>query len=361
MAISGIGYFDRNTYSSTPASKNKESGVTETTVELKTPAGGTKTEQIKTGYDSVRDYSSYLRSKYAYMNAGTVSMDGVPTTVSVSGAFLQKCGNDPEKAKYLEENLAALPDCAKLAVAGCQGTLTSLSYQIDANGNITVISSGSSDPDGRIARENAARKAREQKAEEERAAKSREEKEIAESRRTEKAGSTPKKTAADELSRLSEKYGGYRFFAVNYTYGMRYGSRSTVNVAIAPEFLEKMANDPALAAEYEKNIAAMKDCDERFRQMQAARGWRVEAQGWIIDKDGGIGGWTVTVKDDKKPYLQTVSENAEKIRQQNVQRKRERAERDEKRKEIRDEKERIMEKFRVMSRKIASGEFNTKA
>ena len=40
--------------------------------------------------------------------------------------------NDPEKAKYLEENLAAIPDCAKSAVAGFQGTLTNLSYQIDA-------------------------------------------------------------------------------------------------------------------------------------------------------------------------------------------------------------------------------------
>lgn len=40
--------------------------------------------------------------------------------------------NDPEKEKYLEENLAAIPDCAKSAVAGCQGTLANLSYQIDA-------------------------------------------------------------------------------------------------------------------------------------------------------------------------------------------------------------------------------------
>lgn len=29
--------------------------------------------------------------------------------------------NDPEKAKYLEENLAALPECAKSAVAGMYG------------------------------------------------------------------------------------------------------------------------------------------------------------------------------------------------------------------------------------------------
>ncbi len=38
-------------------------------------------------------------------------MQGVPKTVSVSGAFLKKCMNDPEKAAYLEENLAVIPDC----------------------------------------------------------------------------------------------------------------------------------------------------------------------------------------------------------------------------------------------------------
>ena len=56
----------------------------------------------------------------------------IQTTVTVSIEFINKCMNDPEKAKYLEENLAAIPDCAKSAVAGCQGTLTNLSYQIDA-------------------------------------------------------------------------------------------------------------------------------------------------------------------------------------------------------------------------------------
>ena len=103
---------------------------------------------------NVNDDSKYLQGKYGYMNTGTISMQGVPTTVSVSGAFLKKCMNDPEKAKYLEENLAALPDCASYAVSHAQGTLTSISYEIDANGNITGISSGTNDPDGKIAREN---------------------------------------------------------------------------------------------------------------------------------------------------------------------------------------------------------------
>ncbi len=130
--------------------------------------------------ESVNDYSKYLQGKYSYMNTGTTSMQGVPTTVSVSSAFLKKCMNDPEKAKYLEENLAALPECASYAVSHAQGTLTSISYQIDANGNITGISSGTNDPDGKIARENAKRKAQEKKAAEEKAAKRRAEKKAAE-------------------------------------------------------------------------------------------------------------------------------------------------------------------------------------
>lgn len=155
----------------------KESKVTTSTVELKTSTPGvTRTEQIKTGFSDVNEYSKYLQDKYSYMNTGKTSMQGVPTTVSVSSAFLKKCMNDPEKAKYLEENLAAIPDCAKMAVNGSLGTLTSLSYQIDANGNITCISSGTNDPDGKIARENAKRKAQEKKVAEEKNAKRREEK-----------------------------------------------------------------------------------------------------------------------------------------------------------------------------------------
>ena len=49
---------------------------------------------------------------------------------------LQKCMNDPEKAKYLEENLAAIPDCTKDTINVCVGTVTNQSYMIDANGNI---------------------------------------------------------------------------------------------------------------------------------------------------------------------------------------------------------------------------------
>lgn len=162
-------------------------GVTSQIMDLKTSTPGvTRKEEIKTGFKNTNDYSKYLQEKYSYMNTGTTSMQGVPTMVSVSSAFLKKCMNDPEKAKYLEENLAAIPDCAKSAVSGCRGTLTNLSYQIDGNGNISVAISGTSDPDGKIARENAQRKAQEKKAAEEKAAKRRAEKKEAEEKLAEK-------------------------------------------------------------------------------------------------------------------------------------------------------------------------------
>ena len=153
------------------------SGVTSQIMELKTSKPGvTRKEEIKTGFKNVDDYSRYLQEKYDYMNKGTVSMQGVPTTVTVSSAFLEKCKDDPQKAAWLEENLATIPNCAKMAVGACLGTLTSLQYMCDENGNLSVAISGSSDPDGKIAKENAKRKAAEERAAKEKTERKRAEK-----------------------------------------------------------------------------------------------------------------------------------------------------------------------------------------
>ena len=136
---------------STESKNEEEKGVKTSTVELKTSTHGvTKTAQIKTGFSNVNDYSKYLQEKYSYMNTGKTSMSGIPTTVTVSSAFLKKCMNDPEKAKYLEENLEAIPDCAKKTLTSCLGTVTNQTWSIDANGNITATVSGTSDSDGKI-------------------------------------------------------------------------------------------------------------------------------------------------------------------------------------------------------------------
>lgn len=193
-------YATSNTNTTKGAGSTKESNVTTSTVELKTSTGGTKTEQIKTGYSNVNDYSKYLQEKYSYMNTGTTSMQGVPTTVSVSSAFLKKCMNDPEKAKYLEENLAAIPDsvkslCNSVKMAPGSPVVTYATYKIDDNGNISMMSGSTNDPDGKIARENAERKAQEKKAAEEKAAKRRAEKKAEEEKAAERRA---EKKAAEE-------------------------------------------------------------------------------------------------------------------------------------------------------------------
>lgn len=109
------------------------------------------------------EYAKDLQKKFSYMNNSTM-MNGVPTSVMISKSFLEKCAQNPDKAAYLEENLAAIPGCVSSAKANCLGTITNISYQIDSNGEITAIMSGTNDPDGKIARENAEKKVKEQEA-----------------------------------------------------------------------------------------------------------------------------------------------------------------------------------------------------
>ncbi|MBP3457610.1 MAG: hypothetical protein J6K58_00180 [Lachnospiraceae bacterium] len=141
-------------------------------------------------YSSVKEYYAVLSEKFAFFNK-TTSIQGVPTTVSVSPAFKKKCLNDPEKMKYLESNLKAIPDCVKSLVDYTKTmpgnpVTTYTSYSIDENGNISCMSGCTNDPDGKIARENAKRKMQEKKAAEEKADRRRADKKAMEEKTAEK-------------------------------------------------------------------------------------------------------------------------------------------------------------------------------
>ena len=117
-------------------------------------------------YSSVYEYADYLSKKFDYFGK-TSCVYGVPTTVTVSGAFLQKCVDDPEKAKWLEDNLQAYAECTKWmnnsyasSIKGCPVRVFQ-SLNIDANGNMSCISRSTNDPDGKIAKENVQKKAKE--------------------------------------------------------------------------------------------------------------------------------------------------------------------------------------------------------
>ena len=162
---------------------------------------------------------------------------------------------------------------------------------------------------------------------------------------TTETNSTTKKTAADELSYLSQKYSDFTFVAANYQQGMRYGTMATTNIAVSPQFLKKMADNPELEKEYESYFEGMQKLDEENIRIHEARGRRMVAQGWAIDKNGGISRWGISEPTNKRHYGQEMTDYANKIREQKSEKKREQEKIDEKRQASREEKEKLQEKL----------------
>lgn len=152
-----------------------------------------------------------------------------------------------------------------------------------------------------------------------------------------------RKTASDELAYLSKKYDGFSFVAADFKPGMKYGSLSTTNIAISPTFLQKMANDPKLEAEYEKEFANMKRLDEEELMMHKAAGTRLIARGWAIDKNGDMCKWGVGEATNKRHYGQEMTDYANKIRQEKADKKKKQSKIEEK-KTIEKKKKEAIEK-----------------
>lgn len=138
MAVTGIGSNYNNVYESAYASqKNEAAKKTETKESAETQAENTKSS----AKNKVSDYYSYLSKNYDCVKNGNVA---------ISGSFLRQCANDPEKAKYLEENLSLYNELheqgyenAKRNAAKIGARLVSYSesWSIDSTGNITMMTS----------------------------------------------------------------------------------------------------------------------------------------------------------------------------------------------------------------------------
>ena len=153
-----------------------------------------------------------------------------------------------------------------------------------------------------------------------------------EGNKTEKQGSavgntqqneSVRKTATDELAYLSQKFDGFTFVATNFRQGMRYGSLSTTNIAISPDFLKKMANNPELEKEYTDQFENMKRLDEQNIKSHEAQGRHLIAQGWAIDKDGGMSKWGISEADNKRHYGQEMTDYANKVRKEKAEKRKE--------------------------------------
>ena len=181
MSVSGIGGSYNNLAYRPNINQRNEQCKTETSdTQTEDKAATIKSSSVisrDSQFKDVSDYTSYLFKSYGYFGRSAY-VEGVPTTVSVSGAFLRKCMSDPEKAEYLESNLNAISDSISYVKNHSPGTLVNASYNIDANGNISMMTTSTNDPDGKIAEENKEKAVKEKKELEERIEERREDRNV---------------------------------------------------------------------------------------------------------------------------------------------------------------------------------------
>ena len=203
MALSGIGS-NYNVYESAYTSqKNETAKKTETKAEAKeTPAAQSENAKSSTG-NKVSDYYSYLSKNYDCVKNGNVA---------ISGSFLRQCANDPEKAKYLEENLSLYNELrdqgyenAKQNAQRIGARLVSYSesWSIDSTGNISMMTSTT------VTTDNGTKSWEELKEEREERLKEKKE----ETKKAEKA-KAQKEEEQEQLEKLREKNSGVEGYVV---------------------------------------------------------------------------------------------------------------------------------------------------
>ena len=103
--------------------------------------------------------------------------------------------------------------------------------------------------------------------------------------------STDSKKSNDILGELSKQ-----FKDINFSVGTQpFSGSGTNNISIAPNILRQMANDPEKRIEYE---ALIYDCNQGLKNTGNRPG--LQAQGYIIDSDGGLRMWSIGKSDDGK-------------------------------------------------------------
>ena len=132
-----------------------------------------------------------------------------------------------------------------------------------------------------------------------------------------KARQAEPNTGEGMLSQLSEKYPGTDFS----TNTAPFSGKGTHNIAIAPNILKEMEQDPDKRLEYEALVydcvSLQKTLPETYRQ----NGSKLQAFGFIIDSKGGLSAWSISQsigskdksasqcrlpKQDKKSWLPRI-------------------------------------------------------
>lgn len=89
---------------------------------------------------------------------------GVPVTITISEVYLEKCLNDPEKMKELEETLKKIPGWVENQIRYTRTmignpVMTYANYSFDENGKLSYTSGCTNNTAGKLAKESARKRA----------------------------------------------------------------------------------------------------------------------------------------------------------------------------------------------------------
>ncbi len=111
--------------------------------------------------------------------------------------------------------------------------------------------------------------------------------------------SSGKGKSANTLENLSKEFKNLKFT----TDTKPYSATGRNNMAISPEILKEMENNPDKKLEYE---ALLYDCNEAVKNLpeKTADGAEIKSFGFILNSDGSLGAWSVS-EDSKSTRKQT--------------------------------------------------------
>jgi len=121
-----------------------------------------------------------------------------------------------------------------------------------------------------------------------------------------------KKAASDYLTKLQKKNSKLNILT-GYSNGSAGSSNypEKIDVTIAPEFLQKMASDPKLAAEYEKNLADIPSaCKWGEAMIHGMTGDTVYEFRFYIDENGNMSAGSVSGPGKKREMFERSRQRA---------------------------------------------------
>lgn len=155
------------------------------------------------------------------------------------------------------------------------------------------------------------------------------------------------KTKSDDYQVTTEKDGD----SLQKILDLLRSHRGKSFIVIDPKFYKRLAEDPELAEKYADEIENMIKADKQFEQQAKRQGKTVVSRGWYIDKDGYVNGWSITKNAPKKKgFLETMRENAEKIRKKKKKREKQQKDLERKRSQRKEEKLRLEGKKRAAAK-----------